>query len=789
MKHLFAFLFAVSTVLAPRTSPAQSAGKPAVSKPWNAQWIAAGGNDNGRTYGIYYFRRTVDLPVKPAAFLVRISADNRYKLYVNGTLVSLGPTRGDTAHWNYETVDLAPFLRAGKNTVAALVFNEADVRPEAQSTFRTAFVLQGDSAAEEILNTNDTWKCVRDDAYSPITGFFAASAGERVDMKRTIPGWNAPDFDDRAWPAAKPLFGASVKGQSDGFGWMLVPSPLPPMDLTVQRIPKLRQATGVKPPSKFPAEKTPVTIPAHTTATLLLDQTHLTNAYVTLAFSGGRDAEISLRYAESLFDDLEKFGARKGDRNEVEGKDFSGREDRLIADGRAGQTFTTLNFRTYRYLQLTVKTAGEPLVLDDLHGTFTGYPFRQAAVFRADDPEIKTILDIGWRTARLNAVETYTDCPYYEQLQYIGDTRIQALVSYFYSGDDRLARNALDLMDHSRLPEGITLSRYPTHSAQIIPPFSLWYVGMLHDYWWYRGDPAFLADKLGGVRAILDFFARYQQPDGSLKDLPYWNFVDWAGGPGWAVGAPPKGPAGHSAILDLQLLWAYQWAAEMEAAFGMPAFAELDAKKAAQLQRTIREKYWDPAKGLFADTEEKTTFSQHANALAILTGTAPEADRAAVGQKLLADDTLTPCSIYFKYYLHQALVKAGLGDGYVDWLGIWRENIRLGLTTWAEDSNVAGARSDCHAWGSSPNIEYFRTVLGIDSDAPGFAAVKIEPHLDRITDVSGEIPHPRGKVAVAYRLDRGRWKIHVSLPPETTGTFVWKGKSYPLKAGDNALEI
>jgi hypothetical protein len=55
-----------------------------------------------------------------------------------------------------------------------------------------------------------------------------------------------------------------------------------------------------------------------------------------------------------------------------------------------------------------------------------------------DDPELSKIFEIGWRTARLCAMETYMDCPYYEQLQYIGDARIQALISLFNSGDEEL---------------------------------------------------------------------------------------------------------------------------------------------------------------------------------------------------------------------------------------------------------------------------------------------------------------------------------------------------------------
>ena len=161
----------------------------------------------------------------------------------------------------------------------------------------------------------------------------------------------------------------------------------------------------------------------------------------------------------------------------------------------------------------------------------------------------------------------------------------------------------------------------------------------------------------------------------------------------------------------------------------------------------------------------------------------------AVAKALLSDKRLTQCTVYFRYYLNQALVKAGLGDDYINWLGIYRENIGMGLTTWAEYSDVNTTRSDCHAWGSSPNIEFFRTVLGIDSDAPGFKRIKIEPHLGTLTRVSGEIPHPDGKVVVSYVLEGHQWKIKINLPPSTAGVLVWKGRTYVLREGDNSLVI
>ena len=133
---------------------ALSAGKPAaaaaesdlVARVWSAQWIAAPGAP-ANSYGVYHFRRTIDLPARPERFVVHVSADNRYQLFVNGTRVSSGPARGDLFHWRYETLDVAAHLNTGRNVLAAVVWNFGEAAPEAQITLQTGFVLQGDGAA------------------------------------------------------------------------------------------------------------------------------------------------------------------------------------------------------------------------------------------------------------------------------------------------------------------------------------------------------------------------------------------------------------------------------------------------------------------------------------------------------------------------------------------------------------------------------------------------------------------------------------------------------------------
>ena len=794
MAKLIKIASAIFWVVLPLIVEAQTVDPAILQKRWPAFWVTVP-NESSDGYGVYLFRKAVELSTKPGTFIIHVSADNRYKLFVNEKLVSLGPARGDLSHWNFETVDIATYLKAGKNILAAQVWNEGEWKPEAQITFRTGFILQGATVNEAAVNTNDTWKCVRDDSYAPLRfnarTYYVSGAGEIRNMAVHPWFWQTENFDDNSWQKARQIFNGLPKTVLGAFGttngWMLVPSAIPQMELKDERLVKLTDVSGgINLPAEFPAQQKEFSIPAASSVNIILDQSYLTNAYPNLLFSAGKNAAISISYAETMYS---KFPV-KGNRNETKGMQFFGRTDSLVSDGTNDQRFTSLTYRTYRYVQLQIVTQNEPLFIKDFYGTFTGYPFEMKASASGVDEEINKILNIGWRTARLCAMETYMDCPYYEQLQYVGDARIQALVTLYNSGDERMVKNAINLMDFSRQPEGITLSRHPSYTPQYIPTFSLWYIGMLHDYSRYGSDVEFVKSKISGTREILGYFKSYQQPDGSLKNVPQWMFTDWVDkNKEWRFGVGPMSVNGVSAMLDLQLLWAYQSAADLETKLGIPAMAAHYQKSIEQLKRTIIEKYWDKKNKLFADREEKDVFSQHTNSLAILTGIVGKEEIPGLAQQVLNNKNLAPASIYFKYYLHQALIKAGLGNDYLIWLDKWRESIQMGLTTWAETSDLTTTRSDCHAWGASPNIEFYRTILGIDSDAPGFARVKIEPHLGTIKNISGEMPHPKGKVSVQYSHSNGQARAVVTLPENITGRFVWKGRSSPLKTGRNVINM
>ncbi|MEZ0242757.1 MAG: alpha-L-rhamnosidase C-terminal domain-containing protein [Sphingomonas sp.] len=765
--------------------------------PWPAKWIAHP-DAPGQAAGVYHFRKTVDLTAAPSSFIVHVSADNRYRLFVNGVSVAIGPSRGDLMHWRYETIDLARYLKPGRNTIAALVWNWGEFRPGFQISHRTAFLLHGEGEAKA-ADTGAGWKSYWNRAYGftkvvgpDAGGWYVASPGETLDAAKYPWGWERPGYDDANWQPAQPLVarpdaadGALPSG-SEPYGaateWQLVPRTIPPMEESPAPSPVMVRAEGIAVDPGFLGASSNFVIPPNTRVSMLLDQRVLTMGYPVLVTSGGKGATATLTYAESLFDAL----GNKGNRGVIAGKTIRGLRDRIAFDGGQNRTFQTLWLRTWRYIQIDVQTGGEPLTISDFHSIFTAYPFEQKASFDSDQDWIPAIWEMDWRMLRLSAFESFWDTPYYEQLQYVGDARIEALLSLYQTGDDRLARHAITLFDESRTPEGITAGSWPSSIPGYIPPFSLWWIAMVHDYWMLRDDPAFIRRQLSGTRGVLAWYERHVDETGMLGAMPWWNFLDWTAA--FDRGVPPGAENGHSTAITLQYAYALQMAAEMEDKVGEPGLARSYRDQAAGLIAAVRKLAWDPARGLFAENPEKTMYTQHSNALAILTGAVPAADRRAVMERILADKSLVQASYYFRFYVDEALYTSNMGDRYLERLEPWRQMIRIGLTTTPE--NPEPTRSDSHAWSAHPNYHLLATVLGIRPASPGFRTVSIAPAFGTMRRISGKMPHPGGMIEV--RLERvGEYGLKgvIVLPPGVTGSYIWNGVTRPLPSGENIFSI
>ncbi|HEY5079729.1 MAG TPA: hypothetical protein VII43_07770, partial [Opitutaceae bacterium] len=531
---------------------------------WPAKWITCPGIEP-RGPVVCHFRKTITLGAMPAdPYIIHVSADNRFLLFVNGTRVGEGPARGDLDHWRYETFNISKLLHPGKNLIAATVWNCGTMAPMAQVSDQTAFLVQGGASAESEVDTDGTWEVELEKGqgfepvkFADLPNYYAASPTERLDGTSYDWDWSTP-ASHGGWKPAVPACGgepgrfadATPIGTGSGLNrWQLVRDLLPPMEYL--EIPVGRIVPGKDSVSGFPA-----TIPPNSSVSILIDRETMTTAFPEITVSGGKGSALKVTYAEALVDSAGK----KGNRNETANRRILGLNDTFAVGGGGDRTWSTLWWRAWRYLQVDVRTGAEPLEIKSVGARYSGFPFEEVATFSASDAEIARIWETGTRTARMNAHETYMDCPYWEQLQYIGDTRIQALISYVEFGNDHLARQALDAYDFSRMPEGLTESRYPAAVRQVIPTFSLLWIGMLHDYWLYRPDGGQqLIRWVRDSRGVIDWYARQLRPDGLFRIMPWWNYGDWT--KDFDFGVPPQDKDGGSALLSLNYISALRDAA------------------------------------------------------------------------------------------------------------------------------------------------------------------------------------------------------------------------------------
>lgn len=755
---------------------------------WSASWITCP-DTYVREYGVYHFRKQFSLEKQPEKFVVHVSADNRYRLFVNGVFVNNGPARGDLQHWYFESLDIASYLKPGNNVIAALVWNMGKYAPVAQISNQTAFILQGDGKPEQIVNTNRSWKVVESKAYYPcstnnsqrVRNYMEVGPGDNIKGELNLWDWETLGFDDSKWRGAQIVTSGTPFGYGTDNYWTLVPRNIPLFNETILDLNVVRRYEGITLKERQLSKAMPLVIPPNSTVSILLDQTFNTVGYPEIITSKGKGSNVKLTYAEALLDENNE----KGNRNEIEGKRIVGNDDIFEPDGGEKRIFRTLWFKTFRYLQLDITTKDEELVIDDLYSMSTGYPFKMAAKFSSNDESLKEIWDIAWRTSLICAGETFFDTPYYEQLQYPGDTRLQALITLYMTGDDRLMRKAILDFHYSKTPEGMVQGRYPSNRLQVIPTFALFWVSMVYDYWMHGNDNEFIEQFLPSVRSILDWHeTNIDKNTGILKDeMIWWNFIDWVPGLSNSQGSSK----GNSTIRSLHYAYTLQQAAELLNFFDKEYEADHYRKVATGINTEAYKLCFNKERNLFADSSESKRYSQHANIMGVLSGAVPEEIVKDVVRNTMSDPTLLQGTFYYKFYLTRALVKVDMADEYYASLGPWRDMVALGLTTFAEKPEPT--RSDSHAWSSTPNYEFLATICGIRPNEPNFKSVLVKPAFGGLTEISGEMPHRLGSIKVDLKQNKKKVSGNVVLPAGLFGNFVWGNNTIPLHGGNNKIDM
>jgi hypothetical protein len=363
-------------------------------------------------------------------------------------------------------------------------------------------------------------------------------------------------------------------------------------------------------------------------------------------------------------------------------------------------------------------------------------------------------------------------------------------LTYATTPDDRLPRAAIDSFNRSRKSSGLTQSCFPSREISIIPPFSLWWVSMVHDFMMWRGEREFLAAQAPGVRAVLDYFVvRLLPSEGLLSPPAGWNFVDWvptwdtSGGP--RLGEPPMVRKQPSGILNWQLVMTLRQAADIEEFLGEGELAARDRRIAGTVQEATIRAFWDAGRGLYADDLAHEHFSEHCQCMAILSGGLDAQSQTQLVEAMTGHRDLAQATIYFSHYLFEAFRQAGRMEMMLTRMGPWFDALANGCFTTLESPEPT--RSDCHAWGAHPVFHFLASVLGVRPAAPGFGRVTICPQLGSLEFARGAMSHPLGLVKVDLTRRSGRPSGTIELPPGLEGEIVIAGRSAPLSPGKQSV--
>jgi alpha-L-rhamnosidase len=755
---------------------------------WDAQQPEA---DESAEHRLVYFRRTFHVAegVKPS-LTVEITADSRYRLYVNGRSVAVGPCKGDAHTQYYETVDVSEHLKLGKNVLAVKILRYPALEPfkigeggpisvwrsQSAGLFVEASLRDEKDVELEPLHSGPEWQTFRHRGYRHVPKPLIQWMGgvEEVDGTGAPQGWQDPDFDDALWAQALPF------GDAHGhFGllspWNLVPRPIPFL------FEEERTFVGVTKVDGIGREKTeqllkgamarrePIQLAVGRKLVMEMDAGELTTGYLEVGVRGGRGSIARVMGSECYeAQDSSEMLRKKGNREDTCGKLIGEFDVYHVAgntDSRSVEVYEPFWFRTFRYVRLEIEVGEEPLTLEYVAYRETGYPLEVKAQFQCSDEDLNTIWDLSVRTLKRCMHETYEDCPYYEQLQYAMDSRLMMLFTYYISADDRMPRRTIADFYRSRHPSGLLQSRFPSVEPQVIPSFALYWVDMLAEHYEFNGDRELILTYRPAIIELMDWFYEHLTEDGivGVTSNRYWTYFDWVDV--WPYGSPPESIDRPMFLLSLMYATSLRKAAKLLSMTGWNDVAGEMEARADRVCEAVRQMAWSNERQLFRDLPGMEIYSQHTQIMAVLSETVTGDEARQLMERTLREP-IHRVTLPFSYQLIQALKKTGLQHLTFEVWDRWRGFALQGLTTLPEME--VNPRSDCHAWSAVPLAEFPASILGVSSAEPGFTAVTIEPQIGKLTWAKGCVPTARGMVEVDWELEGNYFTLRAKVPDGVT---------------------
>ncbi|KAH6689037.1 Six-hairpin glycosidase-like protein [Plectosphaerella plurivora] len=736
-----------------------------VDRSW--MWHPSFSEERTDTAGLFvHFRQSLNLEASDVSqpLKIHITADTRYKLYINDQLVTFGPVKGDPALWFYDKMDIAPFLRSGVNDIRVVVLRFFHSTGNAPSFPRLP--LGGLRIVTPELRKNHPGHCLS-----------SGPAWETAIDPSTILRVDEPEDDflhvyekitrepGKTWSWVPVKLYEFQTSTGNAPPWNLSPRLIPQSHRETTHFIKMHNLRSTIDEAMWagtllsPGASESLRLPAGTIHHFDLEMKHHTTGLIKYFFerSGAEGSFLKITYSESYEEQpkLVPYLRIKSDRRNTT-KSIFGPSDTYQFEGPSGYTesgeevYAPFHFRTFRFLRVTIDVGSSDLILKRFEVEAVHYPLDVSAALVSTKSH-EALWSTSIRTLKNCMHDCYEDCPFYEQLQYAMDTRSSILFTYRLSGDDRLARQAIIQLHNSFQPNiGLTCSRAPSHKKQIIPHFSLFWICMLTDHLDYFGDSSFLAHFAPAVDAVLGYFGSRVGDLGlvvSETRSGIWNFTDWANE--WRpYGVPPLAEqTGISTYTNNLYAYALRHAATLVAALGRKGVAQEYLRRADEIVSALRRHCFDGdffADSLASEADKLRDYSQQNQAWAVLSGAAQGLEAETLMRNTLhptSSHKLVPTSISMSFYVLRALSLAGgraYEDNFHQFWAPWHEQLSLNVTTWEEDG--VSQRSDCHAWGSAPIYEFLAEVAGVRPAGPGWSSITFEPRIGLYREFKASCP-------------------------------------------------
>lgn len=384
------------------------------------------------------------------------------------------------------------------------------------------------------------------------------------------------------------------------------------------------------------------------------------------------------------------------------------------------------------------------------------YPNGNAGMFACSDSTLNQIYELGKWTLHICRQSYHMDSPIHQEaLGCTGDYMIESLINYYTFGDPYLTR-----LDIIRTAKWLQFN----DSKMFHTSYSLMWIQMLWDYYWFTGDKQLIQDYLGTVVKLLERFHTYVGESGLPDGAPNYMFMDWVAIGKFNLHHPPK-------VMGLGYLSALYYhglmlAVKMQELVKQNTAALCDKVLYRQRAERVKQSFqtlWSPEKRMYMDGAnvgedhrnawlpyaEGEYYSQHTNTMAVLYDLAPDEIQKDLMIRVMTDKTLTQAQPYFYHFIFEALDKTGLFEEYgIEALRKWKallDECDTGLKeVWS------GFNCDySHAWGATPTYQMPSKILGVTPMEPGFKKVRIHPELGGLKWAKGRIPTPYGIIEIS----------------------------------------